>query len=373
VLTIKIINKFEDFLKLEFIWSELLSNSDSDTPFLTFEWVKCWWQAFGKSKELLIILIKNEKNNIIAIAPLMRIEDKYRNFNVRTVCFIKDSNSSHSNFIIIQRNDEVLKRIFSFLHEIRDTWDLIVLDYIIDEINSYSSLKKFLKESNSHFLITNQHRSPYISVGSDWETFYMQKSAKFRKTLRNEINRINKVGEVKIEEIVDTDKLDEVLEEIRLVSEKSWKGRVGSDFGHSQENFSFFKLLSEECKKKGWLSIWFLKVNNKTIAMEYHIKYKNKIYGLRGDFDESYKYCSPGAVLDYHIVKNVFMNHFAEYDMCGEAYKYKLEWTSLCKNHQKITIYNKTAYGTSLYFLETKMVPVVRKIKRKIGIVGHIK
>lgn len=70
MLSIEEITDFQSLLSLEKEWNEVLHHSDSNSVFLTFEWVTTWWKHFGQDKELFIQLVQ-DGGKIIGIVPCM--------------------------------------------------------------------------------------------------------------------------------------------------------------------------------------------------------------------------------------------------------------------------------------------------------------
>ena len=89
--------------------------------------------------------------------------------------------------------------------------------------------------------------------------------------MRNDYNRLSKLGEYTINEVTYSPNIINIIEEIDTLSSKSWKKNVYGDLGATYENLKFFRILSEMAQEKGWLSIWLLKSGNTPIAMEKYI------------------------------------------------------------------------------------------------------
>ena len=53
--------------------------------------------------------------------------------------------------------------------------------------------------NSSRIGIKESIESPFILINSDWETFFSGRSQRFRKSLRNKINRANKSAGISIE------------------------------------------------------------------------------------------------------------------------------------------------------------------------------
>ena len=91
------VSNFHGFLSLEQEWNSLLKRSVSNSIFLSHEWFKCWWEAYGGEYELFILLCKDE-GRLIGISPLMMSKDRLRGFPVKKISFI-ESSINHSTFI----------------------------------------------------------------------------------------------------------------------------------------------------------------------------------------------------------------------------------------------------------------------------------
>lgn len=360
-ITLEIIDKFEDFRNLENIWNTTLEKSGSDYVCLTFEWIKAWWLAFGKENGLWIVLFKKD-HEVIGIAPLMRNNGKLRGLPIKEIGFIQNDNSPRSDFIIAENREEVIEKMIEYLMEIKK-WDIMNLVNIPEESPNFDILEEALRRKNMLFGIKNGLRSPYIKISSDWPAFFAGRSQKFRKVLRNKINRMNRTGPYSIRKTDNISNVQGVLNNIFEVSKKSWKADYGKDITSTEENIKFFKALAEESNKNGLLNIWTLDINDTPIAYEYHLSYKNRVYALRADYNESYSENSPGSVLDMNIIKNYFESNLAEYDLCGSDNFYKRNWTQDIRHHARFLVFQNNHYGRFLYILEFKVIGFLRALR----------
>jgi len=361
-LNIEPITSWDEFKNLYDQWDDLLNRIGNELIFLTHEWFECWWYGFGNKSKPLILLVK-DGSKLIGIIPLMIWRDSYRGFPVKKISFIENDNTPRSDFILSEKKKEALGNIIGWLKENRDLWDVIIFNKIPRESETFGILKEVLKENMMIFGIRESFNSPFISIDSDWETYFSQRSKKFRKALRNNLNKLNRSGTLKIEQIKDPEKLEGILPEVFKVSANSWKAKGGRTITDSQEDIRFFLKLSEVASRKGWLNIWLLKLNGKAIAAEYHLKYKGRTHALRGDFDEKYRAFSPGSVLESHIIEKMFKDKVVEHDLGGDPYRYKLKWTSTIRKHAKLEIFKKRVYPSTLYFFEYKVRPFLKRVK----------
>jgi hypothetical protein len=108
-----------DALKEE--WDSLLSNSGSDTIFLTWEWLEAWWRCFREDERLWLVLVKDSNGEVVGIAPLcLTQERRLGGLPVRCLRFLGDrsAGSEYLDFIVKRGCEEkILKAIFHYLHE----------------------------------------------------------------------------------------------------------------------------------------------------------------------------------------------------------------------------------------------------------------
>ncbi len=361
-MEVEIITKFEDFLSLENIWNNVLEKSQSDYVCLTFEWFKSWWLSFGKNKELRILLLK-DKNSILGIVPLMISRSHFRGLPVREIGFIQNENTPRNDLILNGERKDAIDAIVKYFKNNLGRWDVICLVNIPQESPNYEILQDTLKRNNKLFGIKKGLYSPFIRIQSDWKTYFSSRTKKFRKAVRNNINRIERIGPYHIKKIENINQDGTVLANIFEISKNSWKAKYQKQITRSDENKRFFEELSQVSSERGWLNIWLLNINDRTVAYEYHLRYKNRIYALRADFDEAYKDSSPGSVLDMHIVKYAFENKLKEYDMCGSDDFYKKNWTFKVREHVRFIIFKDSFYGKLLYILEFKVIYFLKEFK----------
>jgi len=361
-LKARFISSFDEFLTMEKDWNELLAKSSSDTVFLRHEWFRCWWKAFGGDNRLFIIIVESGKQ-LTGIAPFMLVEEIQRGICLKKIKFIANDNSPRCDLILSGDEQKNISKIFELLKANQDLWDVIVLEEISEESRTIEFLIEYFKNCDYKYVIKSGKKAPFIRIDQSWDEFYSKKSAKFRKVMRNKINRVSRLGCIKLEKIMDIRQDESVLEKISDISRNSWKANCGGELGRSQENKGFFQDITLIASQNGWLNIWLLSITkDKSIAYEYHLKYKNKTYALRADFDEKFKDYNPGSVLEKNVIEQSFNDKLTEYDFCGDAYDYKMRWTEQVHGQMAFEIFSRGKRANKLYWLEYQLLPVLRKI-----------
>lgn len=356
------ITDIDDFLGLKDEWNNLLSLSENNSLFLRHEWLSTWWMSYGSQKELQILLVKHN-NRLIAAAPLMIAKDNKWGIPLRRIAFMGDSEWTVNDFIILEQKRKVIEMVIESL--LRNEWDVVDLRNMPAESDHISITSEVLRARSFSFSHAEAAHSPVLMVSGSWDDFYNSRSTKFKKTIRNKINRINKSGIITIQRYSLHAEVSQILPAIFELGLKGWKHRqIKNAISSTEENKSFYARLAELMSKAGWLDIWVLRLNETSVAFEYHVRYGNKIHALIADFDEDYRDLSPGSVLDFHIMQHIFKNaDGCEYDMgCGEAF-YKMNWTDKAIKYRRLCIYNNTICAKLFMAIESKVIPYLKIIR----------
>lgn len=363
-MKIKIIKTTEGLVSIKNEWNALLKNSYKDVVQLTHEWIITWWNSFGNGNQLNVIVVYDENGQLVGIAPMMRTNSRYRGVNITKTCLMANGHSPSSNFIVSKENSaEIIKAILDYLKGHSDT-DIIELTKLDANSQTYSIAFDYLNMNSNRFGIKDNIEAPFISINSDWEAFLSNKSQRFRKSLRNKINRANKSGGISIEKIQINDSNNPAIQEMFAVSEKSWKRQEGTDITSNPRSKNFYIEICDRLGPQGIISLWLLRKGSIPIAFEFHLTYNNVVYPIRADYDESYKDLSPGSVLEYNIIKTLFDEaNIREYNTCGHTYNYLMNWSEDTRKHVNIEIFSKNYKSYGLYNLEYKLIPFLRKLR----------
>ncbi len=303
-MKIEVIDTYSDFLLLEGIWNRLLAESQSEHACLTFEWFKAWWPAFGTRRQLFILLVKNESEQIRAIAPLMLYRDTYFGLPVKKLSFIYNDTSSRMDFIISEGREQILGLILDFIKERKKMWDIAEFKNIAQDSPNFEILLSTLQRQCKLFLKKKSLISFYIPFDTDWKSYLSERSKRFRKNVNYFTNKVRKTKEAKIEKHENSPVSNEILKIICDVSRRSWKARYNREMAHTPAQRVFFELLNQAAGKNGWQDLWLFTLNDKAIAFEYILRYKDKVYPLRSDFDERYRSMAVGTQLNFHIIRH---------------------------------------------------------------------
>ena len=131
-LTIKRIEKYEDALELSGIWNRLLDDTDKNAIELSFEWQCTYWKYFSQDA-LLYILVVEDADSVVAIAPLKISETRKYGLAVRSLEIIAAEESNYQRMLIGESGEEVLDCVFDYLQTHQSEWDILNLFHLLDD------------------------------------------------------------------------------------------------------------------------------------------------------------------------------------------------------------------------------------------------
>ncbi|MCI5123133.1 MAG: GNAT family N-acetyltransferase [Candidatus Electrothrix sp. AR5] len=368
MLHLETVTDYQDFLALQDSWNTLVEKSSLKSIFVRHEWIRCWWDAYGQDNQLLVLLFK-EEGALKAIAPLMISTELFRNqFSVRKVSLIENDETPHSGLIIGISCDinQVLDSLLKYFRTCKESWDILSLRKIHEDSQLLESFPRLATENKETLLVKPSLRSPVLYMNTDWESFYTATSQRFKKKLRYDRNKLKRSGKVDVQLFNTPEQIGEVIEQVFAAGRRSWKEAIGNSIGTTPQNRLFFSKLPHALTQgENGVLLWTLSLDDTIISFEYHIRQGERVYALRGEFDEEYQKSSPGAVLDGEVVQQLFEQGIRAYDMCGDATnQYKLRWTTDVEPYREVTLFNRNIRGTFLAFLEKRIVPVAKRLKR---------
>ncbi|MFQ6103540.1 MAG: GNAT family N-acetyltransferase [Candidatus Glassbacteria bacterium] len=325
---------------LEADWKKLQQLSEKPNVFQSYEWISLWWKHFGSGKDLRVVFASEGGMPIFA-APFFVEKTRKIGLSARRITVIGDGLSSQQGFLTVGDVDAALMELFRNLLMREDRWDYLELDKLPEDGRVIRSMRKASEAGGVHFVEIPASRYPYIKIEGDYQDYLKKNvSKRLRKTIRNRINRVKKVGELRF---LHTDEIDleESFKEIISLGEQGWKHRAGIDPLTSGKNREFFRDLLKLFRDSNMLSLTAIELNGKKVAFDLSFVMRDSFYAYYMVFDERFNHLSPGKVIVSHVVERLFSNGMSEIDLSEGEEDYKLEWTKTSKQYMEAYILNK--------------------------------
>lgn len=337
----------EAFQALSKEWNKLLNNSDSNNIFLTWEWISSWWEFFKEDARLYLITVRDEKGQLIGIAPLKIDKLSSQGFPYRQLSFIgsgKGVTADYLNFLIASgKEKEVIKEIFIYLGKNKRQWDIINLTNIFMESPVSEIILKVASENGWRCRIGPGLPCPYITLPDSWDTYLKTLSGKMRYEMRRRLRLLETQHKVKFVRLKERREIESGLDTFLNLHENRWakKGSRGI-LGFHKEISEFHKRLALKFYEKDWLNIFFLEIDGVPVASLYGYEYGNKIFHYNSGFDDRWSKYGVAKQLIAFVVEDCIKRGLREFDFLRGAEPYKYEWTTQERRLLRVLLWNDT-------------------------------
>jgi len=345
------ISSYEKLIELEDEWNCLLNKSETNTVFLSHEWIKNWWKFFGTNNDLFILVVRNH-NNLVGIAPLMITYQSMLGVKTRKIKFIGTPLSDYSDFIAGKDKDKVLETIFEYLLENKNLWDSIILEEIPENSSTFNLSKGILKDSIYHeIFFTNESLSLNLN---DIEEQDLHKITN-KRDLRRHIKKLNESGKLTFSTINnknDAMKYLEVLYQQHIIN----MDRKSIPSMYKDEKCKqFFNSLTKELLSKNMIGLYVLEFNGEPIAVQFGFNYNNKYLDYSRSYDLKYYNNGPGLILNKYFIEKYAKDGYDEVDFLRGSEDYKFRFSNKKIRNLGLAIHkNMTGHIVNKYYNKTK-------------------
>jgi CelD/BcsL family acetyltransferase involved in cellulose biosynthesis len=345
------------------VWADLVDQSAPSTPFTSHDWFECCRiAAADRGQELLVV---EDSVAPVALVPLVRWTTRTRGLPVRCLGLLDCPDSPSADLLHTGPATPVVRALLEHMST-RSDWDVLELGRLPTGSETLKALETELP-GRLPWRRAGGDLSPYLAVDGSWSDFYAGRSQRFKKTIRNIQNRLERLGHITVEEHSALRPGDPRLEEMIALTSRSWKADRGIAIATMPRMREFFAELSRRASERGWLSAWFLRLDGRAIAMEYQLRFHGIAYALRADYDLDYAASSPGSALNFAIARALFeRGDVREYQMGPGQNEYKMRWASGCHETVRLQIYRPGLYPRLLHLTETRIVPALRRLKERV-------
>jgi CelD/BcsL family acetyltransferase involved in cellulose biosynthesis len=244
----------------------------------------------------------------------------------------------------------------------RHDWDVLRLHPLAPDAAALVELRKALLERGADCVATGATANAYIRLDAGWAQYLAGRSRSLKKAINLAANRNKRVPGQDIEWLepgtTEAPAVERAIEAAVQVSSRSWKRGTGNSLDAPGPG-AFIRRLSEHATRRGWLSIWTLRLDGVPIAMEYQLVADGAVYALRSDFDADHDQASPGAHLFRNLLERMMSGGLQRYWMGPGENAYKYRWADDSEPVHTSEAFSPTARGRVLGAWRRRLRPAL--------------
>lgn len=281
-----------DFANAREIWTDLLSRSNGDPLFLSWEWQYTWWEIFSRIMplELLLLAAYNSNNELVGIAPLFRSTVRIRNILTnKRIQFIGNCwrgpatiRTEHLDFIVKKDvHGTVIPRFVSYLLQNQEWDDLVLSDLMVGSL-SYSALQDSDIKNQVYVRHAESYGSYYVETTGLFADYLAERGKNTRLQMYGRRKYLLSRGDVRVVAMCSKE-LDEYFAVLNCLHKKRW----GSEC-YVGTRLEFNRRLAMRMADGEKLHLSVLYLNCTPLSALYNIRVRGHEYNIQGGFDESF-------------------------------------------------------------------------------------
>jgi len=299
------------------LWEDLLRASGFRNPFLTPLWNETWMKHFGGALRVKAFLLRPDGGAPLGLGVFSASGEKGERLSLLGSADVWD----YRDFILSAgREEEALSAWARAFAE--GPWREVQMS----GISEFSPTLRFLPAAlrGLGFQVTEavEEISVYLKLPRTWDAFLNQLNSKDRHELRRKMRRLEREGLFQVLE----GQGDGLVRRMDAFLELHRRSRRDKAEFMNPEMEAYFRSVADRFQEKGWLSLPFLRVEEKDVAGYFSFRYGDVEYVYNSGYDPEYSRLSPGIVLAGHCIRRAIEQGMSVFHFLRgqEEYKYRL-------------------------------------------------
>lgn|GEM_PF-6975179 len=338
-LKISRVDKFDDFVALHPDWTALVAANDYPNAFLTHEWLRSWWEAFGEDHRLYI-LVARKGEQMVGIAPLMLTGEEGKG----VVRFIGSPDTDYADLLSLDP-ELTTPAMFDYLLDRKSEWSSIDLEQISERSSTVEHIRSYFKSKSVTYRFRSGDKCHTLIFDPDNQA-REEFSPKRNKTLKWSINFFKKHGNLELREFTSSEEIEPWLDTLFHYHMARWRHTFTPSKFLDFRSRRMYHALARNLGPEQLVSLMVLLQDDLPLAYQFNFRYDNTAYVYTLAHNGHFLRQSPGKILNNLASEHYIHNGLDEVDFTrgGESYKSSL-------TNQSFSNYHLTVYGDTVRFV----------------------
>ncbi len=353
------------FARLQPAWTELLSQSDADGLFLTWQWAFTWWKHLASGCQLHILLVWRGEQ-LIALAPLVLRHGAVQQLPPVTALQFIGSGVAGSDYLdLIVRRGHEPDAVRLLTERLIESGRALAFMRMRSG-GPAAALVERMRERGWRAWQGPQELCPFASLrGQTFETYLASLGSEHRYAFRRKLGRIERRFAARFELATTEDQRQQQLATLFALHDLRWHTRGDPGAFSTPALRAFHEELSRVALAAGWLRLWVLYLDDKPVAAVYGFLYRRTFYFYQSGFDPAFARESVGLVGLGVAVRGAIEDGVDELDLLHGTERYKAHWASATRELLRFELYAPGTRG----LLEREATALSREARRVTRVV----
>lgn len=334
-------------------WNALVTQSETNTVFQTYQWTRSWLKAFGDQYEQLFVSVA-DASGIVGVAPLV-IE--WGLAGERVVRFLGDGKADYCDILAATHKANVLGAIFDAIFAAHERWDVIALNNIPAQSTTVDLIRAICHRTGYRVLVDDQFQCPTLQIKGHEDSALKI----FNKPgLRRRQNYFQRNGRLVFTNLTSAAAAVPYLDRFFSQHVARWSSGKSPSLFLDERNRAFYRELTANIADQGWLLFSVVEFNDQPIAFHFGFDYNDTVLWYKPSFDVAYASHSPGLVLLRYLIGYAIEQKRHELDFTVGDEPFKSRFT----NSKRKTVSLKIFRNRGRFFLECSKRKLIAVMKR---------
>ncbi len=362
-LHLEIIHDEEAFMALEGCWDDLLKRCATRSPFLSWDWVKLWWEEHRGKFSLAIGVVRSSGNKVLAIAPLViGQETEGSRSRLRHLTFmggIGEIASQGMDFMVPVGHEALLAPLLCgiFAKLIRRI-DIIRLTMIPEESPNLPHILEAFRRLTRGVSLLNRQPSRLLSLPASWEELEKSHGGNWRSNMRRKQKKMDTEHQGRVLIGGRDVPFDVAFQALLELHGQRWT--LAESLFLRERTQRFHHRYTGRCAAENRMMIVLLELDGQFQAATYSLIHDNKAWFYQAGWNQNYKDISIGKLALAWTIRHAIERGLREFDFLPVDYSYKQEWANGVRHVVDVEAFNPQSSSAVVF-------RVLRFCKRKLA------
>jgi len=317
-LTIECLTDWSQVERVRDAWDALVVRSVAHTVYQTYAWCRCWFDAFARDAEPLIVGVWRG-DALVGLAPLMRSHQAVSGGRA-AVAFIGGADADHKDLLYASGDEAALQAMVEWLYADNGQWGTLRLIDIADDSATLVALQETAARRNVYLDVRRLYDAPTLFFADLTSKQWNKKGRKARWRWR----RLADQGDLCLVESVPSEDAERYLNRFFELHIAHWGATPTPSMYLEAPHRRYLEALVRGDHGFDALRFSALLLDGEPISLHLGFEYASTFLYYKPTYDMLYSESYPGLVLMSSLMESARDRGLAEFDFGygEEAYKY---------------------------------------------------